>query len=135
MGIYIYGEIAPTKIDTKAWERTYEDTLKLVSYGQLAECEFKYINGMKIPCIVPTTEKDNHWTATGNMVAGKCIESFRLYKDINHYIKNTNDIAIQNPALEILYNRKVRDKKLDDMFGIVKKCAVGEYPKSWIGRD
>ena len=116
MGIYIYGEIAPTKIDKKAWEKTYEDTLKLVSYGQLAECEFKYINGMKIPCVVPTVEKDGCWSATGDMVAGKCIESFRLYKDINHYIKNTNDIAIQNPALELLYNRKVRDKKLDDMF-------------------
>ena len=50
MGIYIYGEIAPTKIDTKAWEKTYEDTLKLVKYGQLAECEFKCINGMKKPC-------------------------------------------------------------------------------------
>ena len=47
MGIYIYREIAPTKIDKKAWEKTYEDTLKLVSYGQLAECEYKYINGMK----------------------------------------------------------------------------------------
>ena len=118
MGIYIYGEIAPTKIDTKAWERTYEDTLKLVSYGRLAECEFKYINGMRVPCVVPTVEKNGCWSATGDMVAGKCIESFRLYKDINHYIKNTNDIAIQNPALELLYNRKVRDKKLDDMFSL-----------------
>lgn len=118
MGIYIYGEIAPTKISKSAWERTYEDTLKLVSYGQLAECEYKHINGVKIPCIVPTVEKDSCWSATGDMVAGKCIESFRLYKDINHYIKNTNDIAIHNPALELLYNRKVRDKKLDDMFSL-----------------
>ena len=23
----------------------------------------------------------------------------------------------------------------DYIFGIVKKCAVGEYPKSWIGRS
>lgn len=114
MGIYIYGEIAPTKIDKKAWERTYEDTLKLVKYGKLAECEYKYINGMKIPCIVSTTEKDNHWTATGDMVAGKCIEKYSLYRDISHY--TAKDIAIQNPALELLYNRKVRDKKLDDMF-------------------
>ena len=74
------------------------------------------MNGMKIPFIDPTIEKNNNWTVTSNMIAGKCIESFRLYKDINHYIKNTNDIAIQNPALELLYNRKVRDKKFDDMF-------------------
>ena len=114
MGIYIYGEIAPTKISKSAWERTYEDTLKLVSYGQLAECEFKYINGMKIPCVVPTVEKDRYWSATGDMVAGKCIEKYSLYRDISHY--TAKDIAIQNPALELLYNRKVRDKKLDDMF-------------------
>ena len=133
MGIYIYGEIAPTKIDKKAWERTYEDTLKLVSYGQLAECEFKYINEMRVPCVVPTVEKIGCWSATGDMVAGKCIEKFSLYRDISHY--TAKDMDIQNPALELLYNRKVRDKKLDDMFGIVKKCAVGEYPKSWIGRD
>ena len=114
MGIYIYGEIAPTKIDKKAWERTYEDTLKLVSYGQLAECEFKYINEMRVPCVVPTVEKIGCWSATGDMVAGKCIEKFSLYRDISHY--TAKDMDIQNPALELLYNRKVRDKKLDDMF-------------------
>lgn len=114
MGIYIYGEIAPTKIDTKAWERTYEDTLKIIKFGRLAECEFKYINGMRVPCVVPTAEKDRHWSATGDMFAGKCIEKYSLYRDISHY--TAKDMDIQNPALELLYNRKVRDKKLDDMF-------------------
>ena len=114
MGIYIYGEIAPTRIDKKAWERTYEDTLKLVSYGQLAECEFKYINGMKIPCVVPTVEKDDHWTATGDMVAGKCIEKYSLYRDISHY--TATDMDIQNPALELLYDRATKNSNLDDMF-------------------
>ena len=47
MGIYIYGEIAPTRISKPAWEKTYEDTLKIVRYGQLAECEYKIINGQK----------------------------------------------------------------------------------------
>ena len=58
MGIYIFGEIAPMRINKTDWERTYNDTLKLVEYGQLAECEYKYINGLKIPCIVPTVEKE-----------------------------------------------------------------------------
>ncbi len=114
MGIYIYGEMAPTIISKSAWERTYEDTLKIVKFGQLAECEFKYINGMRVPCVVPTVEKDGCWTATGDMVAGKCIEKFSLYRGISHY--TATDMDIQNPALELLYNRKVRDKKLDDMF-------------------
>ncbi|WP_028510320.1 hypothetical protein [Ruminococcus sp. NK3A76] len=115
MGIYIFGEIAPTKINKEAWEKTYEDTLKLVKYGQLAECEYKYINGYKIPCVVPAVEKDGCWSATGDMVAGKCIEKYSLYRDISHY--TAKDININNPALELLYNRKTVGKtNIDDMF-------------------
>lgn len=117
MGIYIYGEIAPTKIDKSDWEKIYEDTLKLVEYGQLAECEYKIINGYKIPCVVPAVEKDGCWSATGDMIAGKCIEDFRLFRDISHY--TANDINIQNPALELLYNRKTTGKsELDDIFSL-----------------
>lgn len=117
MGIYIYGEIAPTKIDKSDWEKTYEDTLKLVEYGRLAECEYKYINGYKIPCVVPAVEKDGCWSATGDMIAGKCIEHFGLHKNIAHYTRNIKDININNPALELLYNRKTVGKtNIDDMF-------------------
>ena len=114
MGIYIYGEIAPTKIDKKSWEKTYEDTLKIVSYGQLAECEFKYINGMRVPCVVPTVEKNGCWSATGDMMAGKCIEKYSLYRDISHY--TGTDMDIQNPALELLYKRATKNRDLNDMF-------------------
>lgn len=110
MGIYIYGEMAPTRIDKKSWEKTYEDTLKIVRYGRLAECEYKYINGYKIPCVVPAVEKDGCWSATRDMIAGKCIEHFGLHKNIAHYTRNIKDINIQNPALELLYNRKTTGK-------------------------
>ncbi len=117
MGIYIYGEFAPTRIDKKDWERTYNDTLKLVEYGQLAECEYKYINGLKVPCMVPTVEKDNHWSTTGDMLAGKCIEKYSLYRDISHY--TAKNINIHNPALELLYDRAIKNKtELDDMFSL-----------------
>ena len=117
MGIYIYGEIAPSRINKKDWERAYIDTLKLVEYGQFAECEYKNINGHMVPCIVPTVEKDGCWNATGDMIAGKCIEDFRLYRDISHY--TAKDIDIQNPALDLLYNWKTIGKSdIDNMFSL-----------------
>ena len=52
---------------------------------------------------------------------GKGVEIFRPF--------NTN-IDTQNPHL-----LSIGDYVMMTGTGIVKKCAVGEYPKSWIGRS
>ena len=45
--------------------------------------------------------------------------------------KSTKKYMKTYVVIEKIFQRLMREKK----FGIVKKCAVREYPKSWIGRS
>ena len=134
MGIYIYSQIAPERIDEKAWARVYDDSLKIVRYAQLAEAECKNIEGYDVLTLVPADDKNGRWHAIGDMVTGSCIEDYDMEKDLSRYGKCTPDSGENSLALEYLYSLDRNDESdIESRFwGVFGSKTQGERPHIYL---
>ena len=93
MGIFINGSILPGRIDAERWAGVYDDSLKILSYGQLAECVDRDYLGQAYLSLVPSVDTNGKWHVTGDMITGSNMESHTLHRDLSYYQRENRSEA------------------------------------------
>lgn len=118
MGVSLFLEALPEKINKREWEKVYLETLKLVRaypFSMLKEID---IHGEKVPAIslaVEQEDENRYWKISGDFVSMKRGETFMLYKDLNNYThftaNNLGDILkyrLEDRMATIIFDSKTQ---------------------------
>lgn len=118
MGVYL-DLIISKAVTQDEWEKVYEETLHLLQFLPLVEYGHKYIDGIRVKCLVKSKEKTFEWNgnALGWGVNGESyydyrMEDFILFRNFEH--EKNIPIDMQNPILYVLNDNQ--DKKINQYF-------------------
>ena len=123
MGISLVLEIAPQKINKKEWEAVYEESLQLIENYPLAMLKQEEIYGINRWVLDLTREEgdeNKYWEICGDLESLERAETFRLYKNLNHYMRfeveegnNEDDILlhyINEKPMTRVFSQKTQGK-------------------------
>ena len=118
MGVFLYLDLIPGRIDKQAWADVYEESLKLIGAYPFASLTYNEIDGCQRFIYSSSVEykKDDpqgrHWQVVGDLVSKKTAEPFELYYDLDYYLVRCNrktedillDLAREQPAGSVFCN-------------------------------
>lgn len=130
MGIGIHLSISDS-ITQEEWEQVYEETLQLVRAFPLADLREVSVKGIKVRCLVPTSEQkdigrwnrgkiDTGWSAAGDYETMMTAEDYYLPRNLteNHHVESGEKDAL----LGIIY---------DALGGEWDNSAYGNFYALW----
>ncbi|MEK4750441.1 hypothetical protein NST77_23390 [Niallia sp. FSL W8-0177] len=112
MGTYINLSMLTSNISNLELEQVYEESLKLVYAFPFADVDRREFCGSKLPVYVKSAEKikpERHWSITGDLKSKRFAETFKLYRDINHY----QSVQSESSGRDILFEE---DQLMNDVF-------------------
>lgn len=113
MGTYINLSMITSNISNLEWEQVYEESLKLVNAYPFADIDEREFCGYKVSVYIKSEEKiypERHWSIRGDLESKRFGETFKLYKDINHYHQS---VQLESSGKDILFEE---DQLIIDLF-------------------
>lgn len=110
MGVSLILEIIPEKIEKEEWENVYDETLKLIDEYPLAMLKSEKSYGIDRFVLDRTMElgdEDKYWEICGDLETKERAETFRLYKDLHHYMKWRKDIQVSDDIILLYLNDSI----------------------------
>ena len=98
MDIEIITQINAAKIDSRRWEKVYDDCLKIARAGKLATVVPYPINGHTLDVITDAMERDNKIQIVGDTLLGINVKGFELEKDVTKYLQKNADKNADAPV-------------------------------------
>lgn len=108
MGITIGLSILPQRIDPLAWQKVYEESLKLLLHYPFASLKTINKEGFELAVYSSQVEhcpddfSKRHWSVCGDLKTKKASESFCLYYDLRHYLNSTKNIKDSTASEDIV---------------------------------
>ena len=109
MGIFIYTRVVPSRIDSTLWAEMYDESLKILLYGQLADTKMLEIHGVQCPCIVQAGDEGGRWDVCGDLITGHNMDNQNLSRQ-PHWLNdpradNGNDVLLSITRQRLLLDR------------------------------
>lgn len=110
MGVSLVLEVIPEKIDKKEWENVYEEALKLIEAYPLAMLKNEKAYGIDRLVLDRTVElgdENKYWEICGDLETKERGETFRLYRDLDHYRKWRKEIQVSDDIILLHLNNNI----------------------------
>ena len=65
----------PERIDPEKWACMYDETLKILQYGSLAETVRKRVGGVDCWYLIQAEDRGGRWDVTGDILTGNNMEN------------------------------------------------------------
>jgi hypothetical protein len=109
MGVTLNGKLIPSRIAPDEWASFYEDSLKIIEAGQLADRGWIDIDGIKCMGLVPTRSQEGCWCVAGDLITGFNMDEFMLCQDLYTYALK----AAEDNGQDVIYALDHADKYAD----------------------